>query len=57
MTGNAAVTQIWKARPDAKMVCMTGSSEDVRLKDITVVTKPFSLKELGHSIFHLLRAE
>jgi hypothetical protein len=35
---------------------MTGSSEDVRLKDVPVLTKPVSLKELGHSISHFLAA-
>ena len=56
MTGNDAVTQIWKTRPDAKVICMTGSWEDLRLKGIPVLTKPFSLKDLGHSISHLLTA-
>ena len=56
MTGNDAVTQIWKTRPDAKVICMTGSWEDLRLKGIPVLTKPFSLKDLDHSISHLLTA-
>jgi CheY-like chemotaxis protein len=54
MTGNEAVHQIWKTRPDAKVICMTGSSEDLRLKGIPVLEKPFSLKELGYAIMRLL---
>jgi CheY-like chemotaxis protein len=55
MTGNDAVHQIWSTRPDAKVICMTGSWEDLRLKGIYVLAKPFSLKELGHLISHLLK--
>ena len=55
MTGNDAVRQIWSTRPDAKVICMTGSWEDVRLKGVPVLAKPFSLKVLGHSISHVLR--
>jgi CheY-like chemotaxis protein len=56
MTGNEAVHQIRKTRPDAKVICMTGSSEDVRLKGVPVLAKPLSLKTLHHSISHLLTA-
>jgi CheY-like chemotaxis protein len=54
MTGNDAVQQIWKTRPNAKVICMTGSAEDLRLKNIPVLSKPFGLKELGHLISRLL---
>ena len=56
MTGNEAVHQIRLTRPDAKVICMTGSSEDLRLKDIPVLEKPFSLKALQQSISRLLAA-
>jgi sigma-B regulation protein RsbU (phosphoserine phosphatase) len=54
MTGNEAVHQIRETRPDAKVICMTGSSEDVRLKGVPVLAKPFSLKTLYHSISRLV---
>jgi two-component system autoinducer 1 sensor kinase/phosphatase LuxN len=54
MTGNDAVRQIWHTRPDAKVICMTGSREDLHLTGIPVLTKPFSLKELRRSISHLI---
>ena len=50
MTGNEAVRLIWKTKPDAKVICMTGAPEEVRLEGIPVLTKPFSLKELRDSI-------
>jgi two-component system, cell cycle sensor histidine kinase and response regulator CckA len=56
MTGNEAVHQIRETRPDVKVIFMTCSSEDVRLKGVPVLAKPFSLKTLHHSIFHLLTA-
>jgi sigma-B regulation protein RsbU (phosphoserine phosphatase) len=56
MTGNEAVHQIRETRPDAKVICMTGSSEDVRLKGVPVLAKPFSLKTLHHSISRLVTA-
>jgi len=33
MTGDEAVHQIRETRPDAKVICMTSSSEDVSLSD------------------------
>jgi CheY-like chemotaxis protein len=54
MTGNEAVHQIRETRPDAKVICMTGSSEDVRLKGVPVLAKPFSLKTLYHLISRLV---
>jgi CheY-like chemotaxis protein len=54
MTGNDAVGHIWRTRPDAKVICMTGSAEDLRLNSVPVLTKPFRLTELGSSISHLL---
>jgi CheY-like chemotaxis protein len=55
MTGNDAVDQIWHTRPGAKVICMTGSSEDVRLTGVPVLTKPFALKELGRWILNSLQ--
>ena len=54
MTGIDAVHKIWSMRSDAKVICMTGSCDDLRLKGIPVLTKPFRMRELGHSISHLL---
>jgi hypothetical protein len=54
MTGNEAVHQIWQMRPGAKVICMTGSVEDLRVTGIPVLAKPFSLKELHHLVSHLL---
>jgi CheY-like chemotaxis protein len=54
MTGNEAVHQIRDTRPDAKVMCMTGSSEDLCLKGVPVLAKPFSLKTLHYSISHFL---
>src|ERR1700682_4201923 len=56
MTGNDAVHQIWNIRPDAEVMCMTVSPEDLGFNDIPVLEKPFSLKELGRSISHFLSA-
>lgn len=56
MTGAEAVHQIREARPDAKVICMTASSEDVHLQDVPVLAKPFTLKALRHSLSHLLTA-
>jgi CheY-like chemotaxis protein len=56
MTGNEAVHQIRQTRPDAKVICMTASSEGVRLKGVPVLAKPFSVKALHHSISRLVTA-
>lgn len=56
MTGNEAIHQIWLTRPDIKVICVTGSSEDVQLKDVPIIAKPFNLKVLHHSISQLLGA-
>jgi CheY-like chemotaxis protein len=56
ITGNEAVRQIRETRRDAKVICITGFSEDVRLKGVSMLEKPFSLKALHHSILHLLTA-
>jgi DNA-binding response OmpR family regulator len=50
MTGNEVVHQIRETRLDAKVICMTGTSEDVRLKGVPVLAKPFSLKTLHRSM-------
>ena len=54
MTGYDAVLRIWRTRPGAKVICMTASSEDLRLEGVPVLSKPFSFEELSHSISHLL---
>jgi CheY-like chemotaxis protein len=56
MSGNDTVRLIWQTKPNAKVICMTGSAEDVRLKGIPVLTKPFSMKELSRWISHLIAA-
>jgi CheY-like chemotaxis protein len=54
MTGNEAIHHIRLTRPDIKVLCMTGDSENVRVNAILVLAKPFSLKTLQHSISCLL---
>ena len=46
MTGNEAVHQIRKTRPDAKVICITASSEDVRLNGVPILARPFSLTNI-----------
>lgn len=57
MTGPEAVNQIRKTRPDVRVICMTGASEGMRLRDLPVMTKPFGLQDLGHRISHILADE
>jgi len=47
MTGNDTICPIWQTKADAKVICMTGSLEDVCLESITVLPNPFNLRELG----------
>jgi CheY-like chemotaxis protein len=56
MTGNEAIPLIRLTRPDAKVICMNGSSEDMHINDVPVIEKPFGLKTLQHSISRLLTA-
>jgi CheY-like chemotaxis protein len=37
MTGNEAVHQIRETRPDVQVICVTGSSNDLLLKDVPVL--------------------
>jgi two-component system cell cycle sensor histidine kinase/response regulator CckA len=57
MTGPEVVNEIIKTRPDVRVICMTGASEDVRLRDLPLMTKPFGLQDLGHRISHILADE
>ena len=53
MTGIDAAKQIRQTRPDAKIICMTGSPEELQVNEIPVLAKPFSLADLGRLISRL----
>ncbi len=50
MTGNDAVQQIWETRPDAKVICMTGYSDDECPKGAFLLQKPFKFESLREAV-------
>jgi len=54
MTGNDAVHQIRKARPEAKIICMTGYSEELCPKGTLLLKKPFRFEVLHEAVRRVL---
>jgi two-component system cell cycle sensor histidine kinase/response regulator CckA len=57
MTGCEVVRHILRARPAAKVICMAGFREHLRIEGIPLLRKPFSLVELSHLIADLVPAQ